>query len=551
MTRISGTIGFLKPLVKKAIPRYYILLAIILISLIGGAIAVYSTANGPWGYTDPVEYISVARSLLAGRGLGHYQGDAIFDYITIHPPFYSIVLSAIGLLRIDLVVAARWLNVTSFVLTIFIAGWMFFRFSRVPAMGIIASALMCAFPNMVMMFSSSMSEPLFIFLILLQGLCLLVYLEKKKLYLLVLAALVAGLASLTRSTGLAMLGAGAVGILLFSPGKKWQRLGTVFLYAGLSILPTVLWLVWGYLSGEHSIAGRGIEGWTVDKASLFQAFRGIFIDTTWGWIPYTTPLPIYYKARLLLLGISTIVVVGLSFMAWRWLRKNNVAAERRNDAPIFVHFGLSALFYVVILLATYLFTVPTIDINNRMLLPLYVCGVIALFGAFALWQTVWFKGRLWWLRIFPWLIGALCVSWYIPQAQELALFYHSGDGLTAYHWDRSETINAVRNLPPDKPVITNDWELLLLWTDRPIYGLWVTFPVDSPQEVRYGSNSADLFQKVFCEQGAALVILNDFETQVRTLIGEFYLAQLPTLLGELSVYGKYSDGTIYLCPSVP
>ncbi len=551
MTRISRTVGFLKPLIKKGIPQGYILAAIILISLIGATIVVYSTANGPWGYTDAVEYISVARSLLAGRGPGYYQSNAIFDYITIHPPFYAIVLSAIGLLGINLVVAARWLNVTSFVLTIFIAGWMFFRFSRVPAMGIIANALMCAFPSMVMLFSSSMSEPLFIILILLQGLCLLVYLEKKKSYLLVLTALVAGLASLTRSAGLAMLGAGAVSILLFSLGKKWQRLGTAFLYTGLGILPTILWLIWGYISVEHSIAGRSVEGWMVDKASLFQAFRGILVETIWKWIPYAAHLPLYYRFRLAFLFTSVIVVAVLSFMAWRWLRKNIVTADQRYDAPIFVHFGLSALFYVVILLATYLFTVPTIDINNRMLLPLYVCGVIALFGAFALWQTAWFKGRLWWLKIFPWLIGTLCVSWYIPQAQELALFYHSGDGLTAYHWNHSETINAVRNLPPDKPVITNDWELLLLWTDRPIYGLWTTFPVDSPQEVRYGGNSTDPFQKIFCEQGAALVVFNDFETQVRTLIDEFYLAQLPTLLGELSVYGKYSDGTIYLCPSVP
>ncbi len=536
---------------KKRLAVYFPLAMIIVLSIIGGVIATYTTANGPWGYTDPVEYISVARSLLAGRGLGHYQGNAIFDYITIHPPFYSIVLSAIGLLRIDLVVAARWLNVTSFVLTIFIAGWMFFRFSRVPAMGIIVSALMCAFPNMVMMFSSSMSEPLFIFLILLQGLCLLVYLEKKKTYLLVLAALVAGLASLTRSIGLAMLGAGAVGILLFSPGKKWQRLGTVFLYTGLGILPTVLWLIWGYLSGEHSIAGRSIEGWTVDKASLFQAFRGIFIDTTWGWIPYTTPLPIYYKARILLLGISTIAVVGLSFMAWRWLRKNSVTAERRNDAPIFVHFGLSALFSVVILLATYLFTVPTIDINNRMLLPLYVCGVIALFGAFALWQAVWFKGRLWWLKIFPWLIGTLCVIWYIPQTREKIEFFHPGVGLTAYHWDSSDIIQAVRALPSDQPVISNNWELLLLWTGRPIYGFWITFPTDSPQEVGYGTNQIDPAQEIFCEQEAALVIFDDFPTQVRTRVGEYYLDRMPALFDGLSVLGKYSDGTIYLCPSAP
>jgi len=536
---------------KKVVTQYFILAAIILISIIGGTVAVYSTANGPWGYTDSVEYISTARSLLDGRGLGYYQGNGNFDYVTIHPPFYSLVLSAIGLLGINLVVAARWLNVISFVLVIFITGWMFFRFSRVPAMGIIASALMCAFPGMVSMFSSSMSEPLFIFLVLLQGLCLLVYLEKKKSYLLALTALAVGLASLNRSAGLAMLGAGAVSILLFAPGQKWQRPGKVFLYTGLGSLPAVLWFAWVYISVDHSIGGRSIDGWTVALASHFQAFRGIFVETIWKWIPYAVQLPLYYRARFGLLGISVIVVAGLSFLAWRWLRMDSVPNDRRYDAPIFVHFGLSALFYVVILIATYLFTLPTIDINNRILLPLYVSSVIALFGAFALWQMAWFRGRLWWLQILPWLIGTLCVYWYIPQVQKLAMFYHTGDGLTAYRWDHSETINAVRSLPSDKPVISNDWELLLLWTDRPIYGLWLTFPTGSPQEVRYGANSADPAQMVFCEQGAALVVFDDFSSQVRTQIGESYLDRLPTLFAGLSVFGKYPDGTIYLCPAAP
>jgi len=43
--------------------KYLILAAILLISIAGAAIAIYTTANGPWGYTDPVVYISTARSL--------------------------------------------------------------------------------------------------------------------------------------------------------------------------------------------------------------------------------------------------------------------------------------------------------------------------------------------------------------------------------------------------------------------------------------------------------------------------------------------------------
>src|SRR5512136_554575 len=94
---------------------YLILAAIILLSLVGGVIAVYTTANGPWGYSDPVVYISTARSLDRGQGLVYYEADATFRLITIQPPFYPIMLSAIGLFKVNLVVAARWLNIFAFI----------------------------------------------------------------------------------------------------------------------------------------------------------------------------------------------------------------------------------------------------------------------------------------------------------------------------------------------------------------------------------------------------------------------------------------------------
>ena len=125
-------------------------------------------------------YISTARSLDRGQGLVYYEADAAFRPITIEPPFYSIALGAIGLLRVNLVAAARWLNIFAFVASIFIAGWIFYRYSRVPALGIVASALMCAFPYMVWMFGSAYSEPLFVLLFLAGGWGLLAYLQKEK-----------------------------------------------------------------------------------------------------------------------------------------------------------------------------------------------------------------------------------------------------------------------------------------------------------------------------------------------------------------------------------
>lgn len=526
-----------------------LLVIIILLSIFGGVIAIFTTANGPWGYSDPVVYISTAHGILHGQGPGYYEGDAEFTFMTIQPPFYSVALSIVGLTGINLVSAARWLNIFAFVGSIFIAGWIFLHFSRVPALGVIASALLCSFPHMVVMFSSAYSEPLFVFLFLLGGLCLLYYLKKEKPILFVLSAILLGLIPLTRYAGVAMLGSGIVSVLFLAPGKSLARIKNLALFALMACLPTILWLFWVYFVGYHSLGGRGVGADWDTLAAQFKGFRGIFMDTVWMWVPFQSNGNLLrYRLRFVLMGVGLFITIALSILAGRRVQKITETCDQRTDAPIFIYFGLSALSYVAVLIATYLFTMPTIDIDNRMLLPLFVGAVMGMLGSFALWQTAWFRGRWRWLQTLPWLVGILCVYWYVPQTQDKVELFHPGSGLTAYRWDRSQTILAVRALPADMPVISNDWELLLLWTQRPIYSFWNSFPVEVPyQTTSYGKNSADIVQTVVCSWNAALVIFNDFPTQVRERLDESYLAQLPVLFGGLTVSGKYSDGTIYMC----
>jgi hypothetical protein len=354
---------------------------------------------------------------------------------------------------------------------------------------------------------------------------------------------------LTRYAGVAMVITGGVTVFLFASGKIWPRTKKGFLYVLTASLPILIWLIWVYFSTAHTIGGRSlIMNWS-GLAANFQAFRGIFMDTVWKWVPFQTHQTLLrYMVRFIIMAVALVTVVILSVFADRRLRRDFPEAADKSSIHIFTYFGLSSLTFIGVLIATYLFTHPTIDIDNRTLLPFYVCTIMGFFGAVALWQQAWFKGRMRVLQVFPWLIAAVCVFWYIPQTRNEIQFYHSGDGLTAYHWDSSETIQAVRNLPPNQPVISNDWELLLLWTGRPIYGLWNTFPSAPPfQTTMYGTNPVDRIQSIFCGKGAALVIFNDFLSEYKNQIGDLSTDQLTNLFAGLTVYGLYSDGAIYLC----
>jgi hypothetical protein len=530
--------------------RYVILGAIILFSLLGGLIAAYTTTNGPWGFTDPVAYISMARSLDHGQGFAYYEGDGQLSLATIHPPFYSLVLSAIGLFGANLVAASRWLNIFAFAASIFIAGWIFYRYSPVPALGVLASALMAAFPYMVTFFSSAYSEPLFILSILASGWAVLAYLENERTSRLVLAALAASTIPGTRYAGLAILAAAALTILLLASGTLRPRLKKTFWFSLLAVLPIAVWLVWVYFASDHTVGGRIPDLQLASLLAHFQTFRGVFIDTVWEWFPFQSHQTLLrYWLRFVLLGLMTLIILGLSILAIRSARKNWFGHTAELGMRLFTFFGLSSFLFVVILVLTYLFTHPTIDIDNRMLLPLYVCGTMTVYAAFSLWQTAWFHGRWRFLGALPWLIAVLCVAWYIPQTREKVQFYRPGYGLTAYRWDHSSLIQAVRNLPADQPVIANDWELTLLWTGRPIHGLWTSRISDPPlQETPYGTNPDDPYQVLFCTQGAALVIYEDFPQQVKDQFGEAASDKAANLFTGLTVSGRYKGGTIYLCP---
>ncbi len=534
---------------KNRLKDHIYLGIIFLLSICGGILATYSTADGPWGYTDPVVYISTANSMLHGMGLGYFEGNAQFIHLTWYPPFYSLVLSVIGLTGINLVSAARWLNILLFTGTIFIAGLIFLRFSLVPVLGIVASILLLAFPHMLEMYSSSYSEPLFIFLSLASGLCLLFTLKNQNPSILLLSAIVTGLIPFTRYAGIAMLVSGSISIFFLTPGKIRHRIIRTTLFGSISSIPTVLWFLWVYLIGNNRLGGRDVGLTWESVGAKFQSFRAAFMDTVWEWIPFqrsTSALP--YGIRFVVIGIVVIVVLIFIYLARRNLSEHAREIDPKPDSLIMVFFCLSSFTYLVVLIFSYLFVLPTIAVDNRMLLPLFVGTLMGLLGAYALLHTAWFPRSRRILQIMAWLVGLLCVYWYIPQAQKITQRYHHGVGLTAYHWNRSKVIQAVRALPVDTPVISNDWELVMLWTQRPVYSFWSTFPTGYPvQNASYGTNSRDKTQTVFCSQGAALVIFDDFATQVKDNIGENVQDLRSGLFSSLTSGGDYADGKIYYC----
>jgi hypothetical protein len=139
------------------------IVSIFLIGILGSLVIIYSTRWGPWVFSDSTGYIVSARNLIAGHGLGLFGPSGAFHPLTLHPPFFSLLLSVFGWIGVNLVTAARWMNVILFGLTIILIGLSIFAVTHSSWLSIISSILIFSMPELIDIYSGAMSEPLFLF----------------------------------------------------------------------------------------------------------------------------------------------------------------------------------------------------------------------------------------------------------------------------------------------------------------------------------------------------------------------------------------------------
>ena len=218
------------------------LFAFLLIALaVLGAVLVL-LRNHPYGpglHFDAVNYIGVARNLLAGEGWIEFHGSRYVFY----PPMYPTLLALFGWLSgFDPRAIAGPLNALLFGLTVFItARWLLdlITFRWLALWGGLAAALSLPLTDMA---SHAMTEPAFILFVTLALFCMDRYLRGRRTAL-IWAGLFTSLAWLTRYVGVAAV-ITLLPFLLFQSGvrllEKLKRTAVFGLIAGL---PVGLWLI--------------------------------------------------------------------------------------------------------------------------------------------------------------------------------------------------------------------------------------------------------------------------------------------------------------------
>lgn len=493
-----------------------------LISLAGGAIILFGTRLGPGIGGDATTYIVSARNLAAGRGLGLYGPEGNFTLMPYFPPMFSLFLSFFTVLGLDTVAAARWLNAACFSLTIFMGGCSVAVFSRRAWLGWLAALLLAGSNSLVIVYTWAMSEPLFLACSFSSLFFLLLYFQEYKRGYLAAAGLLLGIASVTRYLGFPIIAAGGAAILLFGNPTWRKRWLDLLLFGLLAGLPAAAWIAIDILA----TGTVGTRSWQfTDLLPRTRLFFSLATDVLWSWLPFSatvqakTPYSVYRILKLIPPAVFLVFLAGFLAAARRKLGRpwKQYPAARLTAVLLLVCVSLLGFLY-----ATFLFVRPDANPDNRIMLPIHIAIILTLASLGGLALQTW--PRAVWMIVLT-IIGAflLTFSSYANRTRLLALEYnHNGTGFLGAYWREATVIAAVRQLPADVPIITNEPAAILFLTGRPFYyimELGRTRPLAEEQFAPYGSDLSEKGQAAFVQRGGALVLFGSLNNDLKALYG--------------------------------
>ena len=442
-------------------------LFLVAVAALGAALALArEVTHGPALHWDTINYLAVARNLLAGEGFLNYDGTPY----TLWPPLYPLLLAAAGFGVLDPLQVVGPLNAGILGLTVFVVG----RYLRRR----LESRFLAAWAPVVLALSLpltelawwGLSETLFVLLATLALVGADDFLRGGRRSSSALAAVSASLALLTRYLGIGVVAVTALAVLFRTEDSRRTRARRFLMVGLVGVGPTALWLLRNLrLTGEFT-GGQPPPAGGLQPDLLSDLLGGLASWTRFEW---------HSPALLPTLLLAALVAV---FAARREAVRGPTgdrAADGRSRWQPAALFGGFALAHAVALAASGFFA--GIDFQPRYLDVAYPAFVVAAvcaldrllasererrrLGEFAgrgLFRVFRVPGAPAPTRLAFLLPAALtfgAAGLVAPQARAIARA-NSPDlaldrGYHAAPWNRIEALAAVREHPGAEPVFTN------------------------------------------------------------------------------------------------
>jgi GT2 family glycosyltransferase/4-amino-4-deoxy-L-arabinose transferase-like glycosyltransferase len=460
----------------------------------------------PWGpgvSPDSTTYLNVAENLAAGKGLvvDLYEPIPLAHFPPLYPLFIAMIMTATGS---TVLMAVRIGNALTYAVNLLLVGQVMRRCGGSSWQTLAGMLLLgCAEP-LLLLHLMAWSEPLFLALGLLCLLSLGDFLhgDAADCRRLVAAGLAAGAACLARYVGVTLILTGIAALLSVpAPRSWWKRLTDSAMFAGIAILPLMLWSV-----RNHLVAGtatnRQFGFHPISHGQINQLIRsGLFI-----LLPDAAVEPLKAwrmgSPQMLLVALGCGMALLLAG-AFRW-RRPLLDAICGMAKALPVHARLLALF-LPIYGGFLLFSISCLDANTPLDYRITAPAVAAL------------------LLLLPWLarsgtlparvlLALLAVLLMTYPLRALHLAYHNiqdGQGYTGRMWRESTLLATLRQLPPETPVYSNGQAAIRFLLNRR------TLPLPARSFAAAGRENPHFFEemmamgKAMAEQDARIVFFKN------------------------------------------
>jgi 4-amino-4-deoxy-L-arabinose transferase-like glycosyltransferase len=499
---------------------------LLLLGLCGAAAVFLATPSGLGLGGDSYYYVSGARNLIAGLGFSRPAADGGIRIITHYPPAYSAVLAVLTALGLDTLEAARWLAAGLFGANLFLLGRLVWDATRAMAAALISALLMLASPAALVPHTWVLSEPLFLFFMLLTFIFLARALHGGAWPDVVVAGIAAALGYLTRYAGAALIAAGALVLVITGRGARARRLSRSACFLGVSAIGPLAWGLRNW-AATGSLTNRALDSHFPGSDRLIEALQTL---TLW-LLPARVPFPV----RLGVTGVVAAAVVAAVVMLLVRSSKSEAANRAANTGRAL---GLFILVYPLFLLLSLAFVDASTPLDDRILSP-SLPAVVAL-GALAGAEAIGSGARREWLQVGIGLavIGFIGLTLYRGGAA-VARLRTDGQGYASRAWQQSELIQWVRELPPGPAIYSNELDALYLQTGRQAFQVPIRWdPVREQPRQDYPEQLAAMRRRLQ-DEGAILVLFDTIAGQQAFLPTQEVLSE-----GLVEVY-RAEDGAAY------
>ena len=402
-------------------------------------------------------YLFAAENFAGGNGAINYRADPIDS----QPPFFPVLLGFISLFGIEPVDAGRFVNIAAFGLIILISGLYLGRNLRSPllALGVAVTIMTDFYLNTFC--SYVLTEPLFILLLLLALMPLgSVSDRRSEKRALVLSAIFAALAPVTRYIGVTVIFA-AVLVISMRRGKPvYAKLKDALIYAVFSSIPITLF--WAYIWTVSNTLAGDKRATSASGQSIFESLEQI----VWGAGKRLLPSTLGTD-WLVCTVLGAVSLIGVSMVAFAIIsRREQVMKHSAIDTGgAFLPFGIFVPVYLVVLAIVVPYTAGE-PITARYLVPCFVPALLVATFYLDLFLHSEARGRMvaikWVVATFI-LIGCVAnVGFHVQKNLAATIEYypryedpHLENYNTAYFTDL-ELGEYLRTHPIDGRVYTND-----------------------------------------------------------------------------------------------